>query len=135
MVPYVTDLFVCGKSIQKKLLFERDLTFRSAYNVALSMKMASKSSRELSAKPNSHSANVNKVTGYQMERNSTPNGSQACVFKWGKKEGSANQQGNHCGGHHQPNKCKFKNERCHTRAKIGHIFRMCRNSRCNAVCK
>ena len=104
------DRLVCGlKSvqIQKKLLAERDLTFKKAFETAQSMELASKEDFRDTSVPVDDS--VNKVGRYASSGHST--GDPVSYFR--------------CGGKHSPSGCwarLVQPYKCH---KKGHLAKMC----------
>ena len=104
------DRLVCGlKSvlIQKKLLAERDLTFKKAFETAQSMELANKEDFRDTSVPVDDS--VNKVGRYASSGHST--GDAVSCFR--------------CGGKHSPSGCwarLVQSYKCH---KKGHLAKMC----------
>ncbi|XP_048103582.1 uncharacterized protein K02A2.6-like isoform X1 [Alosa alosa] len=123
------DRFVCGlrtEAIQRRLLTERDLTFKTACDIASSMEMASKNTVEFLEMPN-EASEVHKVysqkTRREQTRRTNPSGSQLD----GSLADVSRQPCYRCGGQHAASVCKFKTEKCHHCSKLGHIARVCRN--------
>lgn len=122
------DRFVCGlrlEAIQKILLTERDLTFKTACDIASSMEMASKNTMEISDKANA-ATEVCTVSSMKIKREQ----SRRANASGGQLEGLADvstQQCYRCGGKHTASACKFKTEKCHHCSKMGYIARVCRN--------
>ncbi|XP_060761945.1 uncharacterized protein K02A2.6-like [Neoarius graeffei] len=122
------DRFVCGlrsEAMQKKLLTEWNLTFKSACDIACTMEMASKNTTEFSDKAKATSE-VCTVSSQKVKREQT----RHAIASGNQLDGSADvstQQCYRCGGKHTASTCKFKTEKCHSCSKMGHIARACRN--------
>ncbi|XP_026046823.1 uncharacterized protein K02A2.6-like [Astatotilapia calliptera] len=131
------DRFVSGlrsDAVQRKLLSEKDLTFPRACEIAVSMELASKNTMEFSGRQDPH--HVNALTNApnffnkgwkgqnRQEGNNKPKN-----WKGPKKDTGMKQPCYRCGGKHSARECKFRSEKCHVCAKIGHIARACRNKK------
>ena len=95
---------MCGINddhVQQKLLSEKSLTFEKALELAVSLEMARKNVSELQALVTSHTT-VNRLV-------------KAVCYRRGR-------------GGHQPDKCRFKQAKCLSCGKVGHIQRVCRTS-------
>lgn len=128
------DRFVSGlrsEAIQRKLLAETNVTFKSACDTALSMEMASRNTLEFSGKIK-ESGTVNRVYNQNKKRDDKRNSSNTSYGKsttWQKSSVDEKQQQPHqpcyrCGGKHPATVCRFKQEKCHHCTKVGHIARM-----------
>ena len=112
------DRLVCGLRsgvIQKKLLAERDLTLKSATDIALGMEMAARNTTEM----NPQSAQVNRVAGTKFKRNVSQKGEASSKPK-GNSQAQIQSECFRCGGKHTSDKCKFKTAKCFNCSKIGH---------------
>ncbi|KAJ8356836.1 hypothetical protein SKAU_G00196300 [Synaphobranchus kaupii] len=121
--------------MQLKLLAQEDLTFKKAYELALSMELAAKNTREISGRGHGtqqiHVVNEAKTfprRGKGQFKKQFPK-----YEKTGQKQDSVGQQPCYrcigCSGKHSARDCWFKNEKCHVCSKVGHIARACRNRR------
>lgn len=109
------DRLVCGlrdTTIQKRLLQEENLTFKSAYDKAVALEMASRDANELhtSSTGASTSTHVHAVQSYKTPRKFPP--CQSC--------GKTN---------HSRSDCYFREAECNTCHKSGHIQSVCRSSK------
>ena len=99
--------------IQRRLLSEVDLTFKKAYEIALSMETAAQHMAELQSTQShistSHSpTSVNKVSFSKLQQ---PNNENEECFR--------------CGKPHNAELCRFKTATCHYCKKKGHIIAKC----------
>lgn len=122
------DRFVCGlrsEAMQKRLLTERELKFKSACDIACTMEMASKNTTELSDKAKATSSEVCTVSSQRVKREQM----RRANASGNPLDGSADvsTQCYRCGGKHAASNCRFKNEKCHNCSKTGHIARACRS--------
>ena len=104
------DRLVCGLrnvQIQKKLLTERDLTFKKAFETAQSMEMANKEDFRDVSSPLDES--VNKVSKFNNGK--PPSDGRGVCF--------------HCGQRHRPSACRFRAAQCFKCQKKGHVAKMC----------
>ena len=109
------DRFVCGLNsakIQNKLLNTSGLTFDTACQIAISMELADKNSREFS-RPHSGvgpeaTSSVNKLSASENNRQRGAKCSQ-------------------CNGYnHSPKSCKFKDATCYRCQEVGHLAVVCK---------
>lgn len=128
------DQFVsglCSEATQLKLLSQENLTYQRALELALQMEMASKNTKEISGKVTEtqqvHAVNEGKSfprRGKGQFKKQFPkqerNGQN-------KQEDAGQQACYRCKGKHWARDCRFKNEKCHSCSKIGHISRACRS--------
>lgn len=113
------------------------MTFPKACEIAVAMEMASKKSMEFSGQTEPHrvnslsSANVFSEKGKrgQFRRENHNNKAQNMVQKGRKNSFGTQHTCYRCGGKHSARDCKFKNEKCHTCSKIGHITCACRKGK------
>ena len=104
--------------IQKKLLAEKDLTFKSALEIALALEIADKNARELA-----QSSSMKQAAGEENNSvNFLPNSR-------GKFTQQATLTCYRCGGNHRANDCKFKDYTCRECQKKGHLARKCNSRR------
>ena len=99
------DRIVCGISdtrLQKRLLTEKDLTYKSALELAQSWEAAELNAKDIQKQP----SGMNLYRVFQDNRSTT-------FYR--------------CGGQHFPQNCKFKQVRCHACQKTGHLARVCRS--------
>ena len=104
------DRLFCGlKSvqIQKKLLAERDLTFKKAFETAQSMELANKEDFRHTSVPVDDT--VNKVGRYASSGHSTEDA--VSCFR--------------CGGKHSPSGCWARPVQCYKCHNKGHLSKMC----------
>ena len=124
------DRLVCGlthEAIQRRLLAEKDLNFKSASEICLAMEMAMANTKELTNNASSGDSSVNKVSHFGKKKP-----------YWKKKKNLESDGGKstpsagkkkcwRCGGHHDEKECKFKNEKCYKCDKRGHISAVCKS--------
>ena len=105
------DQLVVGiriEAIQRRLLSEKDLTYTKAREIAISMEIASRDSKELIGRSSVH---VNYVSKKEKHMNRKPT-SITCY---------------RCGGNnHRAEQCKFINAVCHNCGKKGHLKAVCK---------
>ena len=108
------DRLVSGinnERIQRRLLSEVDLSFKKAYEIALSMETTAQHMADLQSThstSNTTSASVKKVSFSQTPRPK-----------------SENKECYRCGKNHNLAKCRFKDAMCHYCKKKGHIVAKC----------
>ena len=96
------------EAIQRRLLSEKDLTYTKAREIAISMEIASRDSKELIGRSN---VSVNYVAKKERHANRKPT-SVTCY---------------RCGGNnHRAEQCKFINAVCHNCGKKGHLKAVCK---------
>lgn len=107
---HLKDIFVCGLksiSIQKKLMTERDLTLDRAYQVAAAMEAAGREVNELQQA-------IVKVQKMKLHD---------------RKQQDRKQYGRECArcgkSGHSPDRCFYKNAKCHNCSQVGHLSRKC----------
>lgn len=116
------DRLVCGindEKIQSKLLAQQELTFKSAYDIAVSTEATTKNVKVIAESTSGVSTQppaVNRVSAQ-------PKG----------KQSRQTMNCYRCGGDHAPQKCKHKNSRCHLCSKIGHLQKKCFSRRSNVM--
>ncbi|KAK0156517.1 hypothetical protein N1851_000186 [Merluccius polli] len=106
------DRLVCGVNddrIQRRLLSETDVTFEKAFKIAVAAEAASKNVQDLQTKA-PLACNSVKTEGKERKGD------------WKKRE---------CyrchGKQHSAFECKFKEAKCHSCGKVGHIAKACRS--------
>ena len=102
------DQLVCGIAdlrIQKRLLQDAGLTYKTALETALSMEMANKDVTQLQRSPGAVHNVQHRSTNRFTQRFS-------CY---------------RCGGNHAQESCRFKSAQCHYCKKMGHIAPVCRS--------
>jgi len=112
------DRLVCGVNevkIQRRLLAEANLTYKTAVDIAIGMEVASRNAQELQ-----HSADM-KTAGQDVNRLRAEVGQQE------RKAGIGAPECYRCGGKHEASECKFRDAECHKCKKRGHIARKCQS--------
>ena len=112
------DRIVCGINdprIQHRLLAERELTYKSAFELAQSMETADRNTNDLQT-----SATHSEPRSRQDDFHYTPRAAQSrppnrftCY---------------RCGGNHKVPDCKHKEAICNSCGKIGHLAKVCRSA-------
>lgn len=115
------DRLVCGiedDRIQRRLLSETNLTFETAFNIAVAAEAASKHVQDLQNKSSGQTCNSVRFKARKVD-----------PIKKGETEEQIDTRDCYrCGGKkHSANECRFKREKCYVCDKIGHIARACRN--------
>ena len=113
------DRFVCGlrsETIQKKLLTETDLSFQRAVDIAHTMESAAENARKLQSPSRAavsvpHARNIGKVSS-----NGQGEATNSNCYRCGKST-------------HKAAQCPFRTAKCHNCGKIGHLKRVCRQSK------
>ena len=115
------DRFVCGlrnRAIQKKLLTEKDLTWKMAVDIANAMESADKQANAL--RNEASSSSINKVNEYKpRETRHTEH----------RRNDQENKPCFRCGENHTPQSCRFKNQNCRFCKKQGYIERVCKKKK------
>ena len=104
------DRFVCGlrsKQTQKRLLAEKELTWKAAQEIALAMEVADKQASNFRNSP--EAGGINYVKPPHLPK--TPKQRKPCF---------------RCGEDHIPQKCRFKDENCRNCKSKGHIAKFCK---------
>lgn len=134
------DRFVCGlksEELQRRLLSMAGLTFKTACDTALAMETAARNAQEFLGQVKD-AGTVNKVHMEQNKSEWKSRGNDAQHnFKQAPRNDDTREQHQtpcyRCGGKHLSQLCKFKQEKFHNCAKVGHIARMCRSKRTHYV--
>ena len=111
------DRIVCGISdpqLQRRLLAESELTYKTAFEIAQSWETAGTNTRDLQKSQASNST-VNRVVKPEQPTKK----SQAVPGN------PNNTTCNRCGGQHLASHCKYKQSKCHFCQKKGHLARVC----------
>ncbi len=121
-----------SESMQRKLLSQKDLTFRQACEIASSMELASRNTLEMAGKTNQlKSVNVVKEAKLfqRREKGKFKGRDNSEKGKYQKREQRQEESYKcyRCAGNHSARDCRFKNEKCHMCNKIRHIARASRN--------
>ncbi len=109
------DRFVCGINdahIQRRLLAEKDLTFKTAYDLALAMESADRDVQDLQRPLADGSIHIVTQTVAADAKSPRTYSGNPCP---------------RCGGMHLPSTCHFKDADCRRCGKKGHIARVCRS--------
>ena len=107
------DRIVCGIHdirLQRRLLAEKNLTFKSTLELIQSWETADSSAKDLQ-KPQPQSERIQLLSKTPGKRQNTSAHQKGCCM--------------HCGGHHQSSECRFKTATCNFCKKRGHIARVC----------
>ena len=109
------DRIVCGISdpqLQRRLLAESALTYKTAFEIAQSWETAGTNTKDLQRSQASN-ATVNRV------------GRTEQPAKQPQASGNSNSPCSRCGGQHLATHCKYKESKCHFCQKKGHLARVC----------
>ena len=135
----IRDRLVCGvndKNIQRRLLQEADLTYKTAHDIAIAMESAAKNIYDLGGlKPT-----ITSQSQIQHINRQTAPSAQRQKHTGSNPPSHHDRHNNHtvdrrptitchrCGlpGHLAPD-CKFKDRVCHTCGKKGHLAKVCRS--------
>ncbi|CAG2240240.1 unnamed protein product [Mytilus edulis] len=100
--------------IQRRLLAEPNLTFEKALEIATAMETAEKNAQDIQASGTNGTfqKQINKVSK-SYTRNNSGNSKQGDCYR--------------CGGNHLAAECRFKDAKCHSCKKKGHIAKKCRS--------
>ncbi|KAB0801764.1 hypothetical protein PPYR_03950 [Photinus pyralis] len=113
------DRLVCGakdKNIQRRLLAERELTLQQAFEMAVASETASTQITEIRGEPTK--GEVSKVAhSWDRGRAETKTRSFVNVICF------------RCGGRHDAESCRFRNEECRKCGRSGHIQRVCKTKK------
>ena len=110
----IRDRLVCGindEKIQRRLLAERELTFKKAVDISLAFESALKYVVDI--KTEATPSNVHRVNHREK------NVKSPCV----------NQECYHCGGKYDASSCKFRDAQCYKCERKGHLAKKCRGER------
>ncbi len=109
------DKFVCGlagEAYYRRLLSEKDLTFKKACDIALALELAQKDTKQLSAQAAIKDSNVHKV-----QHNAEDKEVLSTVLKKGVQRQPFSKHKSDCyrygEGNHHPSECRYCNEKCH----------------------
>ena len=107
-----------SEAIQRRLLAETALTYNKAIELATSMELADKDSKELIGSAKS-------AVNYVARRGEKPSASSS-----GGNRKMTTSPCYHCGGtNHKPDQCRYANAVCHQCNKKGHLQRVCRSKK------
>ncbi|CAG2228036.1 unnamed protein product [Mytilus edulis] len=103
--------------IQRRLLAEPNLTFEKTLEIATTMETVEKNAQTIQASgTNAAFQKINQVSK-SYTRNNSGNSKQGDCYQ--------------CGGNHLAAECRFKDAKCHSCKKKGHIAKKCRNKSAN----
>ena len=134
------DRLVCGindNRIQRRLLAESDLDFRTAFRIAQAMESADKSLIDL-CKADPHPSTVSldpSLVQHTVPSEPAPTGkapSSTAVNSLNNGQEQCKETCYHCGGRHKPAVCRFRDVKCHRCGKKGLVCRQkasCDNDR------
>ena len=103
--------------IQKKLLAEKDLTFKSALEIALALEIEDKNAQELAQGSTMKQAAGEEDHSVNLLPNARGKFTQAKLMCY------------RCGGNHRTNDGLFKDYTCRECQKTGHLVRKCNSRR------
>ncbi|VDI36590.1 Hypothetical predicted protein [Mytilus galloprovincialis] len=108
--------------IQRRLLAERNLTFEKALEIATAMETAE------NAEKNAQDIQASGINGtFQKQINKV----SKIIYKKTTLEIRNKEIVTGCGGNHLAAECRFKDAKCHSCKKKGHIAKKCRNKSAN----
>ena len=113
----IRDRLVCGINnvrIQRRLLQEPSLTYKSAFEKAQAMELAVQDVAHMTESKPAPVYNMHNKSG--TGKHSTNSSHPATVECY------------RCGGHHYATKCRFMEATCRTCGKKGHLAQVCRSS-------
>ena len=123
------DRIVCGINgsiIQRWLLSEKELSFKTALELAQGMESAAKNVRELSVPVRELPSTAGPTTAVQNPVNlvgdNAPNRSSPTCYRYGKAG-------------HYASVCKHKETVCNKCGKVGHLQKVCRSKQSKAIRK
>jgi hypothetical protein len=129
------DRLVVGigiEAVQRRLLSETELTFKTAYDIAQAMESAAKNTADIRGATGTAPSNVNFVKNkrpFKPQQSTQPGTQQTSGdFKKFVIPPEFKSKCLRCGGDAQGcknNTCRFKNARCNFSKKIGHIQKVC----------
>lgn len=126
---------VCGindNRIQRRLLSEADLTFKQALQIAMGMELAEKNVADIQQEISKQSAPAQPVHKIQPQKQQQGNDESQRQSRHMANQSWKSCRGSgcfRCGGNHEPNTCRWRNEVCHRCSKRGHIARKCQQKK------
>ena len=119
---------VTNEEIQRKLLAVKDLDLDKAKEIASALEVASKNARDIQkAQHSSHTTALAVGVNQMMNKDkgkSTPRPNGIPQPKFGNKGQKVKCY--RCGGIHRQEDCRYRNQRCFSCRKMGHVSQMCR---------
>ena len=122
------DRLVCGvnhEGIQRRLLAEKDLTYKKAHGLAVTLEAAAKGSKDISTTATQQIepfVNYTKGVNFKQRSGKTTNSSRAKL-----PDGPQIKTCYRCGDRHLASQCKFRTAECHRCHKTGHIAKVCKS--------
>ena len=122
------DRLVCGvnhEGIQHRLLAEKDLTYKKAHELAVTLEAAAKGSKDISTTATQQIepfVNYTKGVNFTQRSGKTTNSSRAKL-----PDGPQVKTCYRCGDRHLASQCKFRTAECHRCHKTGHIAKVCKS--------
>ncbi|RXN17967.1 integrase core domain [Labeo rohita] len=126
-----------GEAYRKRLLSEKDLTFKQACEIALGLELAYKDTKELTERADHSSAGVHGVASYSRgkQKDKQQRGSSYSSFTASSRSAQSSLARrkvtcHRCGREgHQPQECHFRTAVCHACGKTGHLKKVCKSSK------
>ena len=124
------DRLVCGvnhKTIQKRLLSERDLTYEKAYSLAQAIEAAERDAENL--KPGAVGTSTTDTSTTREQQVLYNQGKKGDKVPFPPPPSNGGKTCYRCGGNHLAPACKHKDTECRFCKKKGHLARVCRSKK------